>query len=335
MAIIIQDNPTPSDALLSALQAHLPFSLPLLRRLQFTRKFNNLCSTPSTHILYASPLDSNAAQDHFAAAYVDLSNGPETECWLYTTLEDHTETTNPCAVSLSLPDDEAALCDTLVQALLRRIRALDQQHDDRDSDNSNNNDNKRRGTLVMGSLHEAVRRRMLAKLGVRMSKTPIVPDHVEWDWCGKWLFRVEELRHADDEQQLPEGMSWDGVTREDTVLVRARTKIPRQEETLLRLPSTVIRLDNGTPIAWAFMGLDGSLMTLHVEEEYRGQGLAKAIGCRLMRDHIKDYGEDGWRAADVMITNLQSQGVCKSIGGKLAWTVSWAVVDLLSVGDAM
>lgn len=51
--------------------------------------------------------------------------------------------------------------------------------------------------------------------------------------------------------------------------------------TLLMLPSTMVRLDDGTPVAWAFMGelgqywdiaprltpsgLDGTIITLHVE----------------------------------------------------------------------
>ncbi|KAK0632153.1 hypothetical protein B0T14DRAFT_419552, partial [Immersiella caudata] len=94
--------------------------------------------------------------------------------------------------------------------------------------------------------------------------------------------------------------------------------------TLLMLPSTVIRLGDGTPAAWAFLaGLDGTLMTLHVEEPYRGKGLAKALACRLMRDHLKDYGDDGWGAADVFLSNLKGQAVCKSIGGKPSWTSSW------------
>jgi hypothetical protein len=42
-----------------------------------------------------------------------------------------------------------------------------------------------------------------------------------------------------------------------------------------------------------------------------------------MRDHIKDFGDDGWGAADVSIGNQQSQGVCKSIGGKLSWISIW------------
>ncbi|KAK0731723.1 hypothetical protein B0H67DRAFT_476440, partial [Lasiosphaeris hirsuta] len=93
--------------------------------------------------------------------------------------------------------------------------------------------------------------------------------------------------------------------------------------TLLLVPSTVVRLDDGTPVAWAFLGYDGTLMTLHVEEKYRDRGLAKAVACRLMRNHLNVYGDDGWGAADVFDGNLKSQAVCRNIGGKLSWPSSW------------
>jgi hypothetical protein len=42
-----------------------------------------------------------------------------------------------------------------------------------------------------------------------------------------------------------------------------------------------------------------------------------------MRDHLRDYGDDGWGAADVFVLNDKSKGFCRSIGGKLSWTISW------------
>jgi hypothetical protein len=42
-----------------------------------------------------------------------------------------------------------------------------------------------------------------------------------------------------------------------------------------------------------------------------------------MREHLQDYGDDGWGAADVFEGNLASQAFCRSIGGKLSWTISW------------
>jgi hypothetical protein len=42
-----------------------------------------------------------------------------------------------------------------------------------------------------------------------------------------------------------------------------------------------------------------------------------------MREHIQDYGDDGWGAADVFEGNYKSQALCRSIGGKNSWTHSW------------
>lgn len=42
-----------------------------------------------------------------------------------------------------------------------------------------------------------------------------------------------------------------------------------------------------------------------------------------MRGHLHEYGDDGWGAADVFVENSKSQAFCRSIGGKLSWTLSW------------
>lgn len=75
-----------------------------------------------------------------------------------------------------------------------------------------------------------------------------------------------------------EGMTWGNILREDTALVISRTKIPRTEcvplsgfrpsersgeaggltdlcrRTLVLVPSVAIKLRDGTPVAWAFLG---------------------------------------------------------------------------------
>jgi hypothetical protein len=88
------------------------------------------------------------------------------------------------------------------------------------------------------------------------------------------------------------------------------------------------------------LGFDGSIMTVHVEvsneqlhwnqpsadypkEPYRRLGLAKALACKLMGQHLPDYGDDGWGAADVFIGNYKSEALCRSIGGRRAWIDSW------------
>ena len=50
------------------------------------------------------------------------------------------------------------------------------------------------------------------------------------------------------------------------------------------------------PIAWAFLGVDGSLSSLHVEPAHRRQGLAKAVSRRLLRRLADDAAAMGFRA---------------------------------------
>src|SRR6188768_3586517 len=109
MATILEDSPSASHALLGRLRQHLPNALGVLRRLTFASEPGG--STPHTHILYVHSPDS----PHFAAAYADVSRGPETEVWIYSTVEDNYEAT---------PDAERALCAEQAIRLLRRIRSL-------------------------------------------------------------------------------------------------------------------------------------------------------------------------------------------------------------------
>lgn len=178
-----------------------------------------------------------------------------------------------------------------------------------------------------------------------------------------------------DHKALPEGYHFSKVKREEFQIVISRTEIPRTEETLARLGSVALRYrtpltgeakdmaaegekeegagaeaDGGTLIAWAFLGVDCSLSSLHVEPEHRGKGLAKAVTRKLFEDLARDplsvgfrplegdtvkvSAEDGagWAHADVAFGNLESAGVVRGLGGKEGWRVRWVSVDLERVG---
>lgn len=64
---------------------------------------------------------------------------------------------------------------------------------------------------------------------------------------------------------------------------------------------------------------------MHCEGPYRGRGFAKAVVAKLLRHRLRDYGGDDSTlcCADVASDNLGSQGVCRSLGGTIGWTVSW------------
>ncbi|KAK6205829.1 Uroporphyrinogen decarboxylase in heme biosynthesis [Pestalotiopsis sp. IQ-011] len=302
---MVTTHARPTPQLLSLLCAHLPHSLPLLRRLQFAAG-NPAGTTEHSRILFSgsSPEDHDAV---FAAAYVDVSRGPETEAWVYSSLEGR-----------KTDGDGAEAEDRHVLALLRAVRALRDEYDA-----SNPERERQKPTVLFGTLGDAVRLRLL-NLGVVSTYVTV------WD---KWVFRLAGLPGgavAAAERHMAAGdMGWGAVeSGEDARLVISRTKIPRQERTLLSLPSTAIKLGDGTPVAWAFLSCDGSLASLHCEEPYRGRGFAKAVAVKLMQDHLGDFGDDGYCAADVAPDNAQSQGVCRSLGGKVAWTVTWNRIDL-------
>ncbi|PGH34197.1 hypothetical protein GX50_02971 [[Emmonsia] crescens] len=165
-----------------------------------------------------------------------------------------------------------------------------------------------------------------------------------------------------------------GVQARHLDLVISRTDIPRSKELLEQMPSVAVYYDGSSdniihscpdaivnersgctfgemPVAWAFLGLDGSLCTLHVEEEHRRRGLAKVIGREVMKFGMRDdggvftsrsrsgpdgstmaRGEDddhGWAFADVVLQNKASRSVMGKIGGEPAWTVKWVVVEVV------
>ncbi|KAK4230492.1 hypothetical protein QBC38DRAFT_356783 [Podospora fimiseda] len=316
--IIISDItfPTPSSSsvqpLLSLLDSHLPFSLPVLRRIQFALQFPGGYSR-HTHILHCYYPDDSVSSKHFVAAYVDLSRGPETQVWIYSSIEDSSSTLDLSNVQTGVDETELKACDELLGALLKRIRRI-----------TGENETEVKKWILFGSVNEVTRQGMF-RCGVQMNKTGSVPQDLEWEFCGKWVFRIEELEDIiKGVLGKREGMKWDVLKEGDVPVVQSRTGIFRSRETLMKISSVVVRLvEGGRPVAWGFLGYDGTLISLHVEEEYRRMGLAKAVACKVMKENLSKYGDDGWGAADVFVENEKSQALCKSIGGVMRWTLSW------------
>ncbi len=172
----------------------------------------------------------------------------------------------------------------------------------------------------------------------------------------KWLIAPPPPSQSepDTELELPPGYHYDRVRadRGEYKLVLSRTAIPRSEATLAKLGSVGIRYmplgdareeekeeeeetEIGQLISWAFLGVDGSLTSLHVEPEHRGKGLAKAVARRLFgalrRGEVgfEDVeGDRAWAHSDVAVENLGSAGVARALGGGEGWGVRWVHVDL-------
>ncbi|KAJ6032263.1 hypothetical protein N7540_002995 [Penicillium herquei] len=161
---------------------------------------------------------------------------------------------------------------------------------------------------------------------------------------------------------LPEGYRFHdrqgriGVLDSHLDLVQSRTHIPRSRAQLSIMPGVAIYHDDPEkeitetgdemPIAWAFLGLDGPVATLHVEPEHRGRGLALSLTKETMRRGMdpngvfgveklgfadEKLGEDlgSWVHTEVAQYNKASRRVMQKVGGEILTTVMWTVVELL------
>lgn len=149
-----------------------------------------------------------------------------------------------------------------------------------------------------------------------------------------------------------------GVLPSQLDLVQSRTHIPRPRRQLESLPSVAVyrdedpseavadgNEDDEMPIAWAFLGVDGAVATLHVEPEHRGRGLALQLSKEVMRrgmaaesvfgakgvgivdEEMRGLVED-WVHAEVAGYNKASRRVMEKIGGRVLTTVLWTVIEM-------
>ncbi|KAI1021968.1 hypothetical protein LB504_007249 [Fusarium proliferatum] len=292
--------------LLQLLEARLPQSITLLRRLQFTTFSTG--KTDSARIIVASdvPLRESSASNtirHITATYLDPSLGLETNMWLYSTFED---SHGAIPASPTLSPDEDALCRQQIIAVLNEARHQARVYRIQPLAHPDH--------IFIGSLNNAVREVALAS-GLRFGPTPTY----EYE---KFIFRIDKLP-LPHKLELPSDMVWGSGTVRDCELVKARTSMPRSVKLLLTLPSLFIKLKDGTPVAWAFLAVDGSLCSVHCEEPFRRRGLAKAVSSELLRTKTSAFSGDNFAAADVAPDNASSQAMCKSLNGRVHWAGSW------------
>ncbi|PHH78974.1 hypothetical protein CDD80_5915 [Ophiocordyceps camponoti-rufipedis] len=122
---------------------------------------------------------------------------------------------------------------------------------------------------------------------------------------------------------LPGGMCWGRATMDDCVAVVSRSDIPRTPEFLHGLPSLVIKSEDETPVAWAFLGVDGSLISLHCEEHHRRNGLARKLAVKLLREGMDLLDGCGpWASAHVSVANKAAQALFRSLNGRPVSVVS-------------
>ena len=391
----IYRHPTP-HSLLPHLTKHLPYSLPLTRRLQFHYH------SPYAYVLSTiSPDISSNAESRpiaFAAAYVDRFRAPETECLIFTSFELADPSEAPVAdrpisdiMPRSLSYQDRDLEKRHLLALLEYIRCLPLPLDhpsglDRD-------------VVFVGALHVRNMDFLKTVLGIGREEVETAPNNrvqvlhhrtgVTTDGSstspeglirkhtvpyrtyifpppsvgsddpntthGKYSHDPIESMIKKGNDELPPGLEWTKVQPSEYSLVINRTTIPRTEQTVALWPGVGLRVrmnihatgeggpkedaaakENGRLIAWGFRAPEGSLTTLHVEEGWRGRGLAKLVAARvfgLVRASVVEFGSDDgregeWCHCNVAADNAGSIGVAKALGGIEAWNCYWCWIDL-------
>lgn len=342
------------------LRPYLPVALPLYRRLQFGRVFDttylytNIDGWDSAGL--TRPPEETPNGQPFLMAFVDRSCRPETEVLFFGSWE-------ACGPPIDGSGREDwTVIDEMMGALLSEFKVLPvpesihskfsapqaevaangtSESEDRDTVGFSRADYGGHAAdpniMLWGAVHKRTMF-VLERLGVisRAYKSGIVPNFT-------FIFSLDRLPPA---TELPSGLRWGVLAPEHFPLVRSRTQIPRQDRTMAVLPSLAIYprditqrtsgKSEAAPIAWAFIGLDAALTTLHVEPEWRGKGIAKALSAKIFRENMRRFWEAGMEKvahAYVAVGNTASERMCISLGGKSDWECYWIRVDLSKVDN--
>ncbi|KAF1944097.1 hypothetical protein EJ02DRAFT_452710 [Clathrospora elynae] len=342
----VYEHPTSSPTLQAALKSALPYSINLTYRTQHPNR------TPDAHILATFPSSTSSlpSSTHeipqcWAAAYLDRSMRPETELWIFSTGEQphHSGSQDFCPgcrkAVLSLLDYMSTVpVPPLHPDNLSAIELAKQHAKDHPTPPPSGNYELSPGTymrhlllpkvVTLGACHHAVVQ-ICRQVGVLRNEFPGSDNELN-----KFLFKISDLPEV---RELPEGLRWGEMREQDIDTVKARTSIPRSTKTLLSLKSVgVFEKATDTAVAWTFLGLDGSLTTLYTEEAYRGKGIAKAVAAKIFRQYAPGLAVDGdgnaWSHGDVYLGNVQSESVCRSLGGNAMWRCFWVRIDLERAG---
>jgi FR47-like protein len=327
-------SPNNEDSILSMLKLFLPYSLSIYRRIQSVQRSSSarILSTISPSRLSELISAKERPGFCFGAAFVDRSARPETESFIFL----RSEVPETCSVNCKE-------CNMVLLSILNHIPDLPLTLPDVGDQYSKTpySAHARLPHLhLVGALAEPIveRIRNLDLLSDRLEVPETPYSHL--------IFDAENSKFSSvDETDLPKELIFRPLSSlDDFILVIQRTSIPRKVGTLMSLRSDAIfhlrdhdqaslgsDINTPTPdrpIAWAFIGQDGSLTSLHVEEEWRGKGIAKKIAVRVVKESM---GSEGYGHAFVATNNLPSQAVCRSIGGTSIINRYWVLIDLEKV----
>lgn len=302
----IHPQSTAVSTFLPILHPHLPHSNPLYNRLQAPH------NTPSRHCLFAAtfPPHSPTIPENYTILFADRSRHSESQIWLFNPL-----ITTATALS---PNQQETLTAHLTAAILylKDIKVPEAP-----------------GWPFSPILrHACLHERITASLVRIAEEKDALARITNWN---AWNISTSTIASkAKKRRPLPEGFTVGRVPEEQLEIVLSTSVIQRQPSTMLMLPNVGVLNAERKLVAWGYIGIDGSFATLYVLPEYRGKGLASYVAVellgRLSRGEFSDLGyegKSGWVHSDVHDGNKESEGVMKSLGGKVDWVTSYVWVD--------
>ena len=362
-----------SSGILDFLSSHLPYSIPLLRRLQFREeKFSNRAFLLATFPAPPAADPSQPVSEHssvqletrqpFAVGFFDRSSGPGIQAWMFSSLELPQEGSCDSDAERS---DKADVEVEQVITMLGKFAELSPREAasnpaecqlskgfTRGTDPSNGADSLEADILMIGSMHKRLRD-CLSIHATRCLRDDLMGPGGPYT---KYLISVPSLRSMECGQTIDQALPADNlqhcvVEPSDYPSVMANNAYIRSPKSLKALPNCGIRdTTTGKLAAFAFLGADGSLRTLHVEPEWRARGLGVLLAKNLLLGRNSDFtrdqqcGRDGKESGsigrlekldlahgDVAATNTASVRLFQKLGAVRAWEAFWVRLDLQRV----
>ena len=326
-------------------------ALALYRRLQFGRFLDSSYLCTNLQLDSLGQPDVTSIQEPWFYAFIDRGCRPETEVWIFGSWEvsesqqpsDHhpsssngtdVQPSNDTTATPTSTQDEKvrALLLSLIHTLRSQspppsihadaavLAAQSQLATKPDAPSLPNPE-----IMLWGAVHATTTAHLQALDLAATHLLPVMPNHT-------FVFPIAALPAPPP--PLPPTLRWGKVQKQHFPLVRSRTEIARQDFTLARLPNLAIfpvEPAEAAPVAWAFVGLDGSLTTLHTEATHRRMGLAMMLTAKLFREEMGFFWEEGVERlahGNVAVGNEASAGMCRRLGGESIGEVYWVRVDL-------
>ncbi|KAM0137865.1 hypothetical protein ACHAO1_003750 [Botrytis cinerea] len=306
---------TISETLIPSLYKNLPHSNPIYNRMLAPH------NTPSRHCLFAATFRPQAPiPEIYTIIFSDRSRKTESQIWIFNPL-----ITPSYAQPLS-NKNTSLLSSHLQTALLFLKNTVIPNAPGYPFD----------PILRFACVHETITNTLTTLASQKPTSTPLIPYHTRWNLHLIPTSPTPKLSAT----APPSSLSLSRVPASQLTLVTSTSSIPREPSTLLTQPSLCLLTPESEMVAWAFIGIDGTLATLYVLPSHRGLGLATYVARELLRRFgLGEFADLGFNGAsgfihsDVKEGNAGSEGVMRALGGKRSWESSYLRVDCAVVDE--